>query len=128
MFGMNKRQVEDVQRQIELIEEVTKLKVEKADLQIRIEAQKAAYERGDLEIKHMIGLEKKRQEVEISTARREAILAVKEENLKAKQEQFDASMKFREEQFKSEMARMQGFLEEITKRLPVVNVNKVLRE
>ena len=128
MFGMNKRQVEEVQRQIELIEEVTKLKIEKADLQIRIEAQKAAYERGDLEIKHMIGLEKKRQEVEISTARREAILAVKEENLKAKQEQFDASMKFREEQFKSEMARMQGFLEEITKRLPVVNVNKVLKE
>ena len=128
MFGMNKRQVEEVQRQIELIEEVAKLKSEKADLQIRIEAQKAAYERGDLEIKHMIGLEKKRQEVEISTARREAILAVKEENLKAKQEQFDASMKFREEQFKSEMARMQGFLEEITKRLPVVNVNKVLKE
>ena len=128
MFGMNSGWSEKAKRQIELTEEVAKLKIEKADLQIKIDAQRAEYERGDLEIKHMIGLEKKRQEVEISHARREAILAVKEENLIAKQEQFNASMKFREEQFKSEMTRMQGFLEEITKRLPVVNVNKTLSE
>ena len=75
----------------------------------------------------MVGLENKRQKVEVEQARREAVLQVKEENLKAKQEQFDASMKFREDQFKSEMTRMQGFLEEITKRLPVVNVNKNIR-
>ena len=131
MFGRSiksvEKKVEKADRLIELAYEITELKIQKADLTIQIEAQAAAYQRGDLEIKHMIGLERKRQEVEIEQARREAVLAVKEENLKAKQDQFDISMKFREEQFKSEMNRMQGFLEEITKRLPMVNVNKTLR-
>ena len=126
-FGLNRKSVERAKLASELADEIVTLKKEKANLEIRIEAQKAEYERNDLEIKHMVGLENKRQKVEVEQARREAVLQVKEQNLKAKQEQFDASMKFREDQFKSEMTRMQGFLEEITKRLPVVNVNKNIR-
>ena len=126
-FGLNRKSVERAKLASELADEIVTLKKEKANLEIRIEAQKAEYERNDLEIKHMVGLENNRQKVEVEQARREAVLQVKEENLKAKQEQFDASMKFREDQFKSEMTRMQGFLEEITKRLPVVNVNKNIR-
>lgn len=127
MFGLSRKSVERAKLASELADEIVTLKKEKAELEIKIEAQKAAYERGDLEIKHMVGLEKKRQELEIANAKREATVTVREENLLAKKEQFEASMQFREEQFKSEMTRMQGFLEEITKRLPVVNVNKTLR-
>ena len=105
-----------------LSEEVLKLKRELADLQIQKSKAKEDHDKQERELRHMIGLEKKRQEVEIEQAKRETKLSVREENLKSEREQFEKNLKFNTERFEAMETYLKGMMTDILARLPNVNV------
>ena len=105
-----------------LSEEVMKLKREIATLEINKSKAKEDHDRQERELRHMIGLEKKRQEVEIEQAKRETTLKVREENLKSEREQFEKNLKFNTERFEAMETYLKGMMTDILARLPNVNV------
>jgi hypothetical protein len=108
---------------IKLSEELVALKKEIADLEIkkgRVEEQHAKEER---ELRHMIGLEKKRQEFEVKQAKEETGLKVREENLKAEKSRFEEQLKFNNERFEKMETYLKDMLKNILDRLPNVNMD-----
>lgn len=110
-----------------LSEEVLNLKREIADLTIKRDQQKETHDREERELRHMIGLEKNRQQVEMEQAKREATLTVREENLKAQQERFEEQLKFNTARFEKMESYLKDMLTDILGRLPNVNV-RIRRE
>lgn len=102
--------------------EVLKLRREIADLQIQKSKITEDHERQDRELRHMIGLEKKRQEVEIEQAKRETTLQVREQNLAAERAQFEKNLAFNTERFTSMEKYLKDMMGEVLQRLPNVNV------
>lgn len=141
-----KRKLED--QVDDLIREIRGLRAERGDLktaaaleeeirQLRqarevelIEAARKteAHDREKRDIEHMVGLEKKRQEVEIEQAKKEATLAVREENLQADRERFEENMKFVTERFGKETEYLKDIMGDILERLPHVNVDKRVKD
>lgn len=80
--------------------------------------------RDERELRHMIGLEKKRQEFEITQAKSEATLKVREDNLAADKARFEAEMKFQNERFTSEVGYLKELMAQILERLPTVTVDR----
>jgi hypothetical protein len=105
-----------------LSEEIIKLKREIVGLEVTKSKAKEEHDKQERELRHMIGLEKKRQEVEIEQAKRETTLKVREENLKAEREQFEKNLKFNTERFEAMEAYLKGMMTDILARLPNVNV------
>lgn len=102
--------------------EVITLKRQIADLQIdksRIVEDNAKQER---ELRHMIGLEKRRQEVEIEQAKRDTSLTVREGNLAAEKQRFEEQLKFNTERFTTMETYLKDMMSDILERLPNVNV------
>jgi len=85
------------------------------------------HEREKRELTHMIGLEKKRQEVELTQGKREATLTVREENLKADRERFEEQMNFTRERFEKEVGYLKDLMGEVLDRLPTVTVDKTIK-
>lgn len=109
-------------KEVGLTRELVALKTEISDLKIdkgRITEEHAKRER---ELTHMIGLEKKRQEVELDQARRDIALKVREENLAADKSRFTEEMKFQRERFEKEVGYLKDMMADILDRLPNVNV------
>lgn len=102
--------------------DVVKLKAEIANLEIEKAKKQEEHAREERELRHMIGLEKKRQEVEMAQAKRETELSVREGNLKAERERFEANLKFNTDRFQSMEAYLKDMMKEILTRLPNVNV------
>lgn len=94
-----------------LREEVEKLERDKA-------VQEDEIERREREIEHKIGLERKRQEFELESGKRDAVLKVREENLKADRDRFAEQMKFHNDRFTAEVGYLKEMLSEIVQRLP----------
>lgn len=92
-------------------EELETLKIEQA-------RKDEEFERREREIEHKVGLERTRQEFEIEQAKREATVAVREENLDADRRRFEEQMKFQEERFTKEVGYLKEMLTEIVQRLP----------
>lgn len=111
----------------DLSAEVIALKKEIADLQIQKSKLTEDHERQERELRHMIGLEKKRQEVEIEQAKRETSLKVREENLVAERAQFEKNLQFNTERFTSMEKYLKEMMTEVLGRLPNINV-KVRRD
>lgn len=107
---------------LELTETVQDLKTQIADLEIKQAGITEKHAREKRETEHMVGLQRKRGEFETESARREAVLEVREENLSAQQEQFEREMKFRTEQFDGQVEYLQGLMGQILKRLPTIGV------
>lgn len=105
-----------------LSEQVIRLKKELSDLEIKKSKMAEDHAREERELRHMIGLEKKRQEVEIAQAKRETELSVREGNLKADKERFEANLKFNTERFEKMETYMKEMMQSILLRLPNVNV------
>lgn len=87
------------------------------------------------EVTHMVGLERKRQEFEaeqarkgIETARAQAVLEVREENLKQEREAFEAHMKFQNDRFTAEVGYLKDLMGQILDRLPTVTVDRQITE
>lgn len=111
-----------------LEEKVISLKKQVTELEIVKDKKQEEFDRRDRELTHMMGLEKKRQEVETKQAGEAARLSVREENLKGERTQFDKQMKFREERFDGEVAYLKGLMEKILDRLPSVTVDRQIKE
>lgn len=100
--------------------EIVKLKREKADLEIERDRETETNERERREVEHMVGLERKRQEFETEQAKREAVVAVREENLQADRERFEQQMRFTTDRFEQELKAERELMQAILKRLPDV--------
>ncbi len=106
--------------------EVLSLKKQIAELTIAkstIEETNAMKER---ELRHMIGLERKRQEVEMAQAKRETELTVREGNLVAEKARFEEQLKFNTARFEKMETYLKEMMGDILKRLP--NVSMKIRE
>lgn len=114
-------------RAVELSDEVVNLKVQISTLEIDKAKLKEAHEREDRELRHMIGLEKKRQEFEVASAKRETELKVREENLAADKARFAEQMKFQTDRFEKEVGYLKEMVGQVLERLPVVTVNKAVK-
>ena len=111
-----------VEREIELSDEIVRLKTQVSDLEIKKSQKQEEHDKQERELKHMIGLEKKRQEFEIAQAVRETTVRVREENLTADKARFEGQMRFQEERFKEEVGYLKEMMGDILKRLPTINV------
>ncbi len=101
-------------------EQVETLRKQVTDLEIRKSKLDEDNARERRETDHMVGLERKRQEFEIDQAKREAIVAVREENLEADRARFEEQMKFIMTRFETEVASQKDLMGDILKRLPTV--------
>lgn len=112
----------------ELEENVINLKKKVVELEIVRDKKQEEFDRRDRELTHMIGLEKKGQEVEIKQASEAARLTVREENLQGERKQFDKQMRFREDRFDGEVAYLKGLMEKVLERLPAVTIDRHIEE
>lgn len=96
--------------------------LEKQIVQLQIQKDKInedhARERRDIE--HKVGLEKTRQEQELSLGKREAIVEVQESNLSKDQTRFEEQMKFNSERFDRELSALREILTSVLETLPSV--------
>lgn len=99
----------------ELREQVEKLEVEKA-------RKTEEFNRREREVEHKVGLERKRSTFEVESAKREAILSVREENLAADRERFEEQIRFHEDRFTKEVGYLKELMGQIMKRLPDINI------
>ena len=105
-----------------LTEQVLTLKKQIVDLEIAKSKVEEAHKTEERELRHMIGLEKKRQEVELVQAKKEVELTVREGNLKADQKRFEENLKFNTERFETMEKYLKEMMTDILSRLPNVNM------
>lgn len=106
---------------LSLADEYAASKKKLTDLEIELDRVKESHARETREIEHMVGLEKKRQTFEIDSAKRDAILTVREENLTADRDRFESQMAFMQKRMEGELERLNGLTSEILERLPKVD-------
>ena len=102
--------------------EVLTLKRQIAELEINKAKIEEEHATRDRELRHMIGLEKKRQEVEIAQAKKDTELTVREGNLAAEKTRFEEQLKFNTERFSTMEKYLKDMLTDILKRLPNVSM------
>jgi hypothetical protein len=112
--------------QLGLVEESTELRKKIVDLEIKKDRLVEEHEREKREVKHMVGLERKRQEFEIDQAKRETTVTVREENLTADRKRFEEQMQFIQSRFEGEVGYLKGLMESILGRLPTVTVDRTI--
>lgn len=105
-------------------DEVVTLKKKIADLEIDKARKQEDFDRRDRELTHMIGLEKKRQEVEVEQARKDATLAVREANLDADRKRFEDTIVTNKKALEDGFGYMRDVLGKVLDRLPTVTVNR----
>ncbi len=101
---------------------VLALKKQIATLEIEKSQKEETHAREERELRHMIGLEKKRQEVEIQQAKKETELTVREGNLAAEKTRFEEQLKFNTARFETMEKYLKDMLSDILKRLPDVRM------
>ncbi len=79
-------------------------------------------EKKDREIEHKIGLERKRQEFEITQAKRETTVVVREENLEADKQRFKDEMEFQRDHLQTEIKSLRDLVNNMLKRLPSAEI------
>ena len=107
-------------------DQITELKKKIVDLEIRRDKLTEDHEREKREVKHMVGLERQRQEFEIDQAKRETTVTVREENLAADRNRFEEQMKFTTKRFEEEVGYLKGIMTQVLDRLPTVTVDKTV--
>lgn len=121
-----RKQRDEARDHVKAEDEITALKKQIADLEIRRDKITEDHEREKREVKHMVGLERKRQEFEIDQAKRETTVTVREENLAADRKRFEEQMKFTTERFQAEVGYLKDLMGEVLDRLPTVTVDKTV--
>jgi hypothetical protein len=104
-----------------LTEEIVGLRRQISDLEISKSKIEEGHAKERRELTHMIGLEKKRQEFEITQAKAETTLKVQQENLAADKTRFAGEMSFQRERFEKEVGYLKDMMKDILDRLPNVN-------
>jgi len=113
-----------------LTDEVLSLKRQIADLHVQRSQITEDFEKRERELRHMVGLERQRQEeerkqqvVKIDQASAAARLEVREANLVAEKERFEEQLTFNTERFATMEKYLKDMLADILARLPNVNVD-----
>lgn len=106
----------------DLSAKVKALREEAETLKIEAARKQEEFDKREREIEHKVGLERERQKVELANAKREATVAVREENLKADRDRFESQMKFHEDRFTEEVKYLKEMLGTIVERLPTANL------
>jgi hypothetical protein len=104
------------------VKDVSNLRAEIETLKIEKGRKQEEHAKEERELRHMIGLEKKRQEFEIEQARKETSLKVREDNLAAEKARFEEHLKFNTDRFTSMEKYLKEMMEKVLDRLPNVNV------
>ena len=99
---------------------VDALKKQVTDLEIQRDKKQEEYARREREVEHMVGLERKRAEFERESAAREATLRVREENLKADRDRFEAQMEFQNTRFTAEVGYLKEMIGRVLEAIPNV--------
>jgi hypothetical protein len=102
--------------------EIITLKRQINDLEISKSKKQEDFDKQERELRHMIGLEKKRQEFEIETAKKETAISVREENLKFEKQRFEEQLKFNTQRFETMEKYLKGMFSDVLARLPNVNM------
>lgn len=100
----------------QLREQLTTLEIEKGK-------KDEEFARKEREIEHKVGLERKRQEFELSSGKKEATLTVREENLVADRKRFDEQMKFQNDRFTTEVGYLKDMIGQVLERVPNVTAD-----
>lgn len=103
----------------ELEKQIVKLSIEKDKIN-------EDFARERREIEHKVGLEKTRQEQELTLGKREAIVEVGESNLTKDKKRFEDQMKFNTERFERESAATREILMAVLDALPSVSEHVTL--
>lgn len=106
---------------VDLSAKVKALREEKEKLEIEAARRDETFARKEREIEHKVGLERKRQEFELASGKREATLSVREENLAADRKRFEEQMAFHEKRFTEEVSYLKQIIGDIAERLPTAN-------
>ena len=122
-FGENHSLREE---KVRLKEEICDLKKKIVGLEIDEAKITEKHEREKRELEHMIGLEKKRQEFEVISSKRETAIDVRTENLTADKARFSEEVKFQRTRFEEEVKYLKEMMSEILERLPKIKINKEL--
>lgn len=113
---------------VDLGAEVKKLQSDIEKLTIEKGRKEEEFARKEREIEHKVGLERKRQEFELSSGKKEAELNVREENLKADRKRFEDQMSFHEKRFTEEVTYLKDMIGQVMERLPNVAVTGTLKK
>lgn len=116
------RQLKGLDQVGDLTAEIIALKKKVTDLEIQRSQKQEEWDKGDRELRHMIGLEKKRQEFEITVAKQETALVVREENLTADKKRFAEEMTFQRTRFEEEVKYLKDMMGNILERLPNISM------
>lgn len=102
--------------------EVLDLKRQISELEISKSKKQEEFDKEERELRHMIGLEKKRQEFEIEQAKRETTVLVREENLAEDKKRFTEQLEFNTKRFETMEKYLKDTLSDVLDRLPNINV------
>lgn len=111
-----------------LLKTISELEKEKTSKEIELDRVNEDHEREKREIDHKIGLHRQRVEQEIELSRKEAVLDVREENLKKDRERFEQEMDYTRKRFSEEVERLTTLQKEILERLPKWSVDRKMTE
>ena len=114
---------DETSRRAKYMKETDDLRAEIETLKIEKSRKQEEHAREERELRHMIGLEKKRQEFEIDSAKKETALVVREENLSADKKRFSEEMTFQRTRFEEEVKYLKDMMKDILERLPNVNLD-----
>ena len=121
-----KREREGIREELDLADEVVSLKQKISDLksdESRIHEQHAREKR---EVQHQVGLQRKRQDFEMESIKRDTELTVREENLDAERERFNRDMGFQRDELKNQISYLKDLMEKVFERLPSVTLRSAL--
>jgi hypothetical protein len=118
-----RRERDEASCAMKLAEQVTMLRKNISDLEISKAKLVEDNDRKIRETEHKVGLLKLQQQHEVSNAKRETTLEVREGNLSADKERFAAEMEFQRKQLQGEVERIDGILGKILERLPNINAS-----
>ena len=116
------RQLKGLDQVGDLTAEIIALKKQVTDLEIQRSQKQEEWDKGDRELRHMIGLERKRQEFEIESAKKETALIVREENLSLDKKRFAEEMAFQRTRFEEEVKYLKDMMGNILERLPNISM------
>jgi len=102
----------------DLEQRIKDLRSQNAQLEVEKSKKEEEFARREREVEHKVGLERKRQEFELSAAKREAIVAVREENLAADRARFETLMAQQEERSNE----LRSLLADVMQRLPSATI------
>jgi hypothetical protein len=117
-----------VQERSALERQVNELRRELTAKEITASKKQEDFDKRERELRHMIGLEQKRQAFELEASKRDALLSVREENLVKDRQRFEQQMTFQTERFEKELAAERALMQQILERLPTITVDKRVEE